>query len=71
LFAVFASFFVAAFLKGLTGLGFSTICISILAVFVDLRLAISLIFLPSLFSNLLVMVEAGHFNHPVLFVFCL
>lgn len=57
----FMAFFIASFLKGLTGLGFSTLCLGFLAVFMDLKLAIPLVFLPSLSSNLMVMAEAGHF----------
>lgn len=57
----FGAFVFASFLKGLTGLGFSTLCLGILAVFMDLKLAIPLVFLPSLASNIMVMVEAGHF----------
>jgi uncharacterized membrane protein YfcA len=55
------AFFIAAFLKGLTGLGFSTLCLGFLALFIDLKLAVPLVFLPSLSSNLLVMIDAGHF----------
>lgn len=58
---VLAAFLVSAFLKGFTGLGFSTICLGILAIFMDLKLAIPLVFLPSLCSNLIVMVQAGRF----------
>ena len=57
----FSAFFVASFLKGLTGLGFSTFCLGFLAVFMDLKLAIPLVFLPSISSNLMVMFEAGRF----------
>ncbi len=57
----FAAFLISSFLKGLTGLGFSTICLAILASFLDLKLAISLVFLPSLSSNLFVMFQAGRF----------
>jgi len=58
---VLGSFLVSAFLKGFTGLGFSTICLGILAMFMDLKLAIPLVFLPSLCSNIIVMVQAGRF----------
>lgn len=58
---VFFAFFFASFLKGLTGLGFSTLCIGILAILLDLKYAIPLVFLPSLLSNILVMVDAGRF----------
>ena len=58
---VLGSFLVSAFLKGFTGLGFSTICLGILSMFMDLKLAIPLVFLPSLCSNIIVMVQAGRF----------
>lgn len=57
----FISFFIASFLKGLTGLGFSTLCLGFLAVFMDLKHAIPLVFFPSLASNIIVMVQAGRF----------
>lgn len=58
---VLLAFFASAFLKGLAGLGFSTICLGLLAIFMDLKVAIPLVFLPSLFSNIMVMVQAGQF----------
>lgn len=61
----FCAFFMASFLKGLTGLGFSTLCLGFLAVFMDLKLAIPLVFLPSLSSNIMIMVEAGRFFESV------
>jgi len=54
--------FISAFLKGITGLGFSTICLGLLASVIDLKLAIPAVLVPSLSSNLLVMLEAGHFR---------
>ncbi len=62
---IFATFLFAAFLKGTAGLGFATTCLGIMASFVDMRLAISLVVLPSLLSSLLVMIDAGGFL-PVL-----
>ena len=59
---VLLAYLTAAFLKGIAGLGFSTICLGILAGFIDLRLAIPLVILPSVASNLLVMIEAGNFT---------
>ena len=53
------TFFVAAFLKGITGLGFSTICLAMLGPFLDLRIAIPLVLVPSLASNAIVMWQAG------------
>ncbi len=53
---------VAAFIKGSLGLGFSTIGLAILANAIDLKTAISIVILPSLLSNILVMIDAGHFK---------
>ncbi|WDP91566.1 MAG: sulfite exporter TauE/SafE family protein [Desulfobacter sp.] len=61
----FGAFFTASFLKGLTGIGFSTLCLGFLALFMDIRLAIPLVFIPSLSSNLMVMAEAGRFREAV------
>ncbi len=62
---VFLAFFVAAFLKGITGLGFSTICLPILSTFIDLKAAIPLVIVPSLSSNILVMAQAGRFKEAL------
>lgn len=62
---IFAAFFVSAFLKGITGLGFSTICLALLASIIDLRLAIPMVIVPSLGSNVLVMVQAGDFRRTL------
>jgi uncharacterized membrane protein YfcA len=58
---VFVAYFISAFLKGISGLGFSTICLGLLTIFLDPKLAIPLVFIPSLSSNLIVMIEVGHF----------
>ena len=58
LFALVAS----AFIKGTLGLGFSTIALAILANVIELKTAISIVILPSLLSNLIVMLDAGHFR---------
>jgi uncharacterized membrane protein YfcA len=58
---VLAVFLIAAFLKGITGLGFSTMCLPMLTVFLDHKIAIPLVILPSLCSNVLVMLNAGQF----------
>ncbi len=55
----------SAFLKGITGLGFSTICLGILASFVDLKTTIPLVIIPSLSSNILVMIDARKFTKAV------
>lgn len=59
--AVMATFLFAAFLKGTAGLGFATTCLGIMASFLDIRLAIALVILPSLLSNTMVMIDAGGF----------
>lgn len=62
---VFLAFFAAAFLKGITGLGFSTICLPILSTFIDLKAGIPLVIVPSLSSNVLVMAQAGRFQEAL------
>lgn len=52
----------AAFVKGLTGLGFSTSCIAWLVLAFGLHEALPLLIVPSVASNLMVMVDAGHFR---------
>lgn len=58
---VFATFLFAAFLKGTAGLGFATTCLGIMASYLDMRLAIPLVVIPSLLSNAMVMIDAGGF----------
>lgn len=61
IFVIFA-LVLSAFIKGSLGLGFSTICLAILANVIELKTAISIVVLPSLLSNIIVMVEAGNFR---------
>lgn len=58
---VLATFLFSAFLKGTAGLGFATTCLGIMASYLDLKAAIPLVIIPSLMSNILVMIEAGDF----------
>ena len=62
---VFLAFFFASFLKGITGLCFSTICLPILTTFVDLKISIPLVIRPLLSSNALVMAQAGRFKESL------
>ncbi len=55
---VLLSYLFASFLKGITGLGFSTICLPILTSLIEPKVSIPLVILPSLTSNVLVMVQA-------------
>jgi uncharacterized membrane protein YfcA len=59
---VISVFFFAAFVKGTTGLGFSTICLPILAMTLGIKETLPLLIVPSLLSNIIVMVDAGHFR---------
>lgn len=62
---IIISYLIAGFVKGLTGLGFSTICVGIMASFVDMTLAIPLVIMPSMASCLLVMLRAAGFAEAV------
>lgn len=63
-FILFALCF-SAFIKGSLGLGFSTICLAILANAIELKTAISIVLLPSLISNLIVMFDAGQWRSSI------
>lgn len=59
IFVIFA-LVLSAVIKGSLGMGFSTICLAILANVIELKTAISIVVLPSLLSNAIVMIEAGN-----------
>ena len=63
--AIIATYVFAATAKGITGLGFSTTCLPILALTVGLKDALALVVIPSLCSNLVVMRQAGRFGETV------
>lgn len=52
----------AASAKGVTGLGFSTVCLAPLALTVGLKETLPLLLIPSISSNVLVMMGAGEFR---------
>ena len=56
---IFATFFSPLSLKGTAGLGFATTCLGVMAAYLDMRVAIPLVIIPSLLSNVLVMVDAA------------
>jgi hypothetical protein len=62
---IFLSYAAAGYIKGMSGLGFSTVCVGIMASFLELTTAIPLVVIPSIASCLLVMIEAGHFREAV------
>lgn len=62
---IFAAYLFAATAKGVTGLGFSTTCLAIVALTVGLKNALPLLIIPSVSTNLMVMFGAGHFPETV------
>jgi uncharacterized membrane protein YfcA len=59
------AYLVASGIKGLTGIGFSTSCLPIMALRLDLKIAIPLVLIPSMTSNLVVMYQAGNFRQAL------
>lgn len=62
---ILIAYVVAASIKGLTGIGFSTSCLPIMALRLDLKVAIPLVIIPSIVSNIAVMVQAGGFKEAL------
>ena len=58
---VLVAYLVASVIKGVTAIGFSTSCLPIMALQMDLTLAIPLVIVPSVISNIVIMVQAGDF----------
>jgi len=65
LIVVYATFFAAAFIKGLTGLGFVSSCIPVIAIFMKLEEAIPLVVLPSISSNVIMIYQTGRLRQSV------
>ena len=62
---VYSTFFAAAFIKGVTGLGFVSTCIPVIAIFIKLEDAIPLVVLPSIASNLMMIYQTGRLKQSV------
>ena len=62
---ILIAYVVAASIKGLTGIGFSTSCLPIMALRLDLKVAIPLVIIPSIVSNIAVMIQAGRFREAI------
>lgn len=62
---IITAYILASAIKGLTGLGFSTACLPIMALHLDLKVAIPLVLIPSIVSNITVMVQAGCFHEAI------
>ncbi len=59
---VTGAFFFAAFVKGVTGLGFSTTAMPFLVYALGIKVTLPMLIIPSVASNLIVMHDAGHFR---------
>jgi len=59
---IFSAYTIASFIKGLTGIGFSTCCLPIMALQLDLKVAIPLVIIPSIISNVAVMSQVKNFG---------
>ena len=59
---ILTAYIIAAAIKGLTGIGFSTSCLPIMALQLDLKVAIPLVIVPSIISNVTIMIQAGSFR---------
>ena len=62
---IFAVYLCAATGKGVTGLGFSTLCLAPLTLTVGLKAALPLLIIPSVCTNVMVMLGAGQFTPTV------
>jgi hypothetical protein len=63
---VASAFLFAAFVKGVTGLGFSTTALPFLVYALGIKEALPLLIIPSITSNLIVMRDAGQFRSTAL-----
>jgi len=63
IFPIGLCFLFSGIVKGLTGLGFLTLCISLLVFFVELQVAMGLVIIASVASNIFVIMEAGNFKN--------
>ncbi|HAT85041.1 sulfite exporter TauE/SafE family protein [Cohaesibacter gelatinilyticus] len=63
--AIILTYLSAAFAKGISGLGFSTMCLPFLAMTVGLKDALSLVIIPSVLANLIIMHGAGQFTQTI------
>lgn len=60
-----AAYLIAALVKGVTGLGYSSTCLPILTLAFGLKEALPLVLIPSVASNLVVMASTGGFRASV------
>lgn len=65
LIVIFLSISFAALAKGVTGIGFSTVAVTLLAATIGLKDGMPIVIIPSLVSNFLVMRTAGQFQEAI------
>ena len=63
---ILVTYLFASSVKGVTGLGFSTVCLPFLALTVGLKAALPLLIIPSLLSNIIIMRQVGNFQTTLL-----
>ena len=56
---IYATFFAASLVKGITGLGFAILTLPVVTSFIPLNQAIPLILIPSFASNIIIIVQTG------------
>ena len=59
---ILVTYLFASSVKGVTGLGFSTVCLPLLALTVGLKAALPLLIIPSLLSNMIIMQQVDNFQ---------
>jgi hypothetical protein len=59
---ILVTYLFASSVKGVTGLGFSTVCLPFLALTVGLKAALPLLIIPSLLSNMIIMQQVDNFK---------
>jgi uncharacterized protein len=56
---IYATFFAASLIKGITGLGFAILTLPVVTSFIPLHQAIPLIIIPSFASNIIIIIQTG------------
>ncbi len=62
---IYATFFAASFVKGITGLGFAILTLPVVTSFIPIHQAIPLILIPSFASNIIIIIQTGRLAQSV------
>lgn len=62
---IYATFFIAALVKGVTGLGFAILTLPVVTSFIPLYQAIPLIIIPSFTSNIIIIAQTDRFSRSI------